>query len=124
MGIFTVGFEGIGVNAVSFLSALTRGTDEGKVAKISDNGTVALCDAADQFHGVVNAIESDGICNVQTKGFVTLPYTGSAPSVGVATLEANSAGGVQVVATPVLGDTFYKIVNVDTTAGTVTIQLG
>jgi hypothetical protein len=125
MGVFGVKFDGIGANAISFLSALTRGTDEGKVVKITDNGTVALCSAADQFDGVVKVIDkADKVASVQTKGMVTVAYTGTAPSVGRATLEANATGGVQIVGTPVLGDRFYQIVSVDTTAGTVTFDLG
>ena len=125
MGVFVPGYNGIGANGISFLSALTRGTDEEKVVKISANGTVALCSAADQFYGVVKVIDkSDKVATVQTKGIVTVPYTGTAPTIGRYTLEANATGGVQIVATPALGDKFYDIINVDTTAVTVTIDLG
>ena len=93
MGVFSPGYNGIGANGISFLSALTRGTDEGKVVKISDNGTVALCSQTDQFCGVVKTIDkADKVAVVQTKGIVTVSYSGTAPSVGRATLEADDAG--------------------------------
>jgi lipocalin len=113
---FGISFNIIGYLAASFASALTKGTDEGKVVKISANDTVALCDQTDQFHGVVKVIDAaDKVATVQVKGFVTVSYSGTAPSVGYATLEADDAGGVQIVGTPALGDRFYLIVNVDTT---------
>lgn len=124
MAIFESGYDGIGANGITFDSALVKGTNEGQVVKISANGTVAVCSAADQFHGVAKVIEADGHCTVQTKGMVTMLYTGTAPTIGCFTLEANGSGGVQIVATPALGDTFYKIVNVDTTNTLVTFDLG
>ena len=124
MAVFESAYDGIGANGMTFDSALVRGTNEDQVVKISANGTVAVCSAADQFHGVVKAIESDGHCTVQTKGMVTVLYTGTAPTIGYFTLEANGSGGVQIVATPAVGDLFYRIVNVDTTNTLVTIELG
>lgn len=121
---FSISYKAIGDISVSFLSALTKGTDEGKVVKISDDKTVSLCSQTDQFHGVVKVIDAaDSLATVQVSGFVTVPYTGDAPSAGLATLEADDAGGVQIVASPALGDRFYLIVDVDTTNGLVTFLL-
>jgi len=125
MSVHTVSFRNIDANGISFLSALTRGTDEGKVVKVSANGTVGLCSATDNFIGVVKTIDpSDKLAVVQSEGFVTLDYTGSAPSLGFVALEADGTGGVQIVATPALGDTYYWVVDVDTTNTKVTFCLG
>jgi len=124
MSTFDVSFEGIKEDP-TFLSALTRGTDEGKVVKVSANKTVALCSANENFIGVVKTIDkADKAAVVQVNGFVTLDYTGTAPSLGFTALEANSSGGVQVVASPALGDTYYWVVDVDTTNTKVTFLLG
>lgn len=124
MGVFDVSFNGI-MESPTFLSALTRGTDEGKVVKESANKTVALCSAGDNFIGVVKTIDkADKAAVVQIRGFVTLSYTGTDPSLGYQALEADGNGGVQVVATPAVGDRFYHIVDVDTTNNYVTFDLG
>lgn len=124
MSTFNVSFEGVKEDP-TFLSALTRGTDEDKVVKVSANKTVALCSASDNFIGVVKTIDkADKAAVVQINGFVTLDYTGTAPGLGFVALEANASGGVQVVATPALGDTYYWVVDVDTTNTKVTFWLG
>ena len=120
MGIFDVSFKGIGANGVTFKSALTRGSDEGKVVKVSANDTVALCDDGDLFAGVVKTIaESDGAAVVQTKGFVTVSYSGTAPTLGWCVLDADGAGGVTKT-----GSRSYEVVNVDSSNNLVTFDLG
>ncbi|MDD5106051.1 MAG: hypothetical protein PHC49_10590 [Desulfuromonadaceae bacterium] len=97
--MWTVGFRGIGVRIVTFLVAagIVAG-DKGKVCKPSDNGTVDLCEAEDNFNGVLDCIDLDGRMNaasVQDRGYVEdLPYTG-APNLGWQELVANGAGGVK-----------------------------
>ena len=124
MGVFVPGFKDIGANGVSFASALTRGTDEGKVVKPTAAGTVGLCTAGDNFIGVVRTIDgADKLAVVQTKGFVTVAYSGTAPALGYQALEADGNGGVQAVSSPAAGDTYCWVVAVDTGAGTLTLQL-
>lgn len=94
-----VGFAGIGVEVATFLIAVgILATDKGKVCKISDNGTVDLCAAEENFYGVIETVDLDGRMNaatVQRKGFKEdLPYTG-APNLGWQELVANGAGGVK-----------------------------
>ena len=59
------------------------------------------------------------LVTVQYRGFVTLPYSGTAPSVGYGILAADGAGGVKGAQS---GES-YLIVNVDTTAKTVCVLL-
>jgi len=98
----------------------TVGTDENKPVKFSANKTVSLCSANDLPDGIVISI-GEGICTVQMTGFVTVAYTGSAPTYGRQKLEADGAGAVRV------DDTYgreYLVTDVDTSAATVTFLIG
>jgi hypothetical protein len=120
---FTVGFDGVD-NRPTFLSALTRGTDEGKVVKVSANKTVALCSAENRFIGVVETIApgtKDAV--VAVGGFKTVAYSGTAPSAGYVELVANGSGGVKTPTTAGTG-IYYWIVDVDTTNTKLTLLLG
>lgn len=124
---FTVGFTGIGDLSLSFLSALVRGTDEGKPVKASANGTVALCSDGDQFLGIVSAIDAaDKLATVKVRGFVTVPYSGTMPTVGQGTLVADTSGGVKG-ASDAVGKKLYYVVSVapdsPNTTGTIVILL-
>lgn len=124
MSFNTVSFDGI-MNDPSFLTdGLTFGTDEGKVVKISAAKTVSLCSAEDVFRGVVETIDRDNeVCGVKEAGYVTLGYSGSNPEVGESKeLVADGNGGVKVPASSDTGKK-YTIVDVDTTAKTVTFKL-
>lgn len=110
-----VSFEGIGDRLVTFLNS---DAERGEVVKVSAAGTVASCSAGDAFDGV--AVIADGdYAGVRLSGFVTVGYTGTAPTVGRAILVANGSGGVKGAES---GDT-YLVVDRDTTAATVTIRL-
>lgn len=117
-----VKFDGIGALYVTYEASLTAGTDEDKLVKISDNKTVALATDGDQFDGVVRHIESS-IVTVQTKGFVTLSYdaTGTAPTIGWCPLLTGAGAKVEKGVAGI--DPFYRVVNVNTTAETVTFEL-
>lgn len=119
-----VGFDGIGVEMVSLLLAAGLvAADEGKVCKVSANGEIDLCDAEDNFYGVIDDVNlGSNVASVQRKGFVTLPYSG-APGLGLIELVANGAGGVKVPTTAGTGRKYF-VVSKDTTATTITIDLG
>lgn len=86
-------FDGIGAVVATF--AADEGVKGGQVVKMTGNGQVGPCSDNDKFCGV--ALEPRaGIAGVQVKGFMTV--TGSGLSVGVATLAADSAGGVKSAA--------------------------
>jgi hypothetical protein len=75
---------------------MVRGTDEGKVVKISSNYTAALCSDGDIFHGVVESIDHNALIGViALAGFKKLSYSGDAPALGLQELVANGAGGVR-----------------------------
>lgn len=83
---------------MTYLSSLTRGTDEDKAVKVSSNDTVALVAAGENFDGVARTIQSDGLAGVQEEGYAELEYTGSDPSVGQVFLIGGSSNGKVAVA--------------------------
>lgn len=125
MGSMDVSFSGIKDHpSYKLASGIARGTDEGKVVKVSAAKTVSLCSAEDKFCGVLETIElGNAIGCVSEYGYKTLSYSGTAPSVGEEVeLVANATGGVKVPATTGTGKK-YRVVNVDTTNTLVTLKL-
>lgn len=122
-----VGFDGIGVSGyVTFtqgLTGFTKGTHEDYFCKVSANGAVSRCADNDHFTGVVKIIDPAGdVVSVQIDGYVTAPYTGTAPTVGYQGLVSDGTG-VKIKA-DTAGFQNYQIVSVDTSAVTVTFLLG
>lgn len=102
-------------------TTLTKNQDENLPVKVTTTAkTVDLCEADDLFDGVVLVV-GEGVCTVQVKGFVTLTYTGTAPTIGRVKLEAGADGAVQVDAE---NGREYLVTDVDSTAKTVTFLLG
>ena len=110
----SISYEGIGAWMLGPRIGKFVKNKEGKVVKVSANGTVSKCAANDGFCGVVAAMGRDGkACSVQLGGLVRVPYSGeTAPAVGWNLLAADGNGGVS-----------YLAVEVDTTGKTMTIML-
>jgi len=118
----THSFEGIEEVLVTMKKngTITQGTHENLAAKIAANKEVAVGTANTPLAGKIMAINGDDI-SVQVKGFMTLPYTGTAPTVGQYNkLECAASGEVQVDASN--GHPFL-VFNVDTTNTKVTILM-
>lgn len=101
-------FDAIGEKYVTFLAA--EGTEQGTVCKLSANDTVGGCGENDVFCGVAAEVKN-GCAAVVMGGYVELPYTGTAPSVGYALLAADGKGGVRTAAS---GGRSCLVVRVDT----------
>ncbi len=112
----SVSFEGVGQVCATFLGG---GLTEGQVVKMTGSGAVGACGADDAFFGVALCCKDDA-CTVQVGGFVSVSYSGTAPGVGWQTLAADGKGGVKTAAG---GSVTCPVVDVDTTAKTVTILL-
>ena len=112
----SVSFDGIGQVCATFLT--DQMLEEGKVAKVSASGKAAACSADEAFCGVVLAASQEA-CSVQVGGFVTVPYTGTAPTPGFAGLAADGSGGVKVKS----DGRSYLVAAVDTAAQTAAILL-
>ena len=129
-----VSFEGIGQWCATFLGDVS----EGSVVKVSGAGQAAACEAGDPFCGAVVCAGEDA-CTVQMGGFVTVPYSGTAPAPGYAALTADGLGGVQAAGgaaaaavsedqetaqgTTAPAGRSYWVVDVDESGRTVTILL-
>ena len=112
-----ISFEGIGQWCASFACEELA---EGSAVKMTGNGKVAQCGNGEAFCGVAVAMGRDGkACSVQLGGFVTLPYSGTAPVIGMGILTGDGQGGVKS------GSEGEKrlIVSVDEVAKTVTFKL-
>lgn len=120
MGWNDISVEGIGELNITLAKSgtITAGTHEGLSAQIPSNKAVAVGAADTPLAGKIISINGDDI-TVQVKGTMTLPYTGTAPTVGTfCNLECGAAGVV------VIDDTNghpFLVLDVDITASTVTI---
>lgn len=113
----SIKFNGLMNEVVTFKTATA--ITNGYPVKVSANDTVAAASNGNVFCGVaVN--RSGGLQSVQLKGYVELPYTSTAPTVGYSLLVANGSGGVKVDAT---NGRAYLVVKVDTANGKVGIIL-
>ena len=79
----SISYDGVGTWCATF--AAGTGAEEGKVVKVSANGTVSKCAANDGFCGVVAAMGRDGkACSVQLGGLAadtaTLPSRSIRPA--------------------------------------------
>ncbi len=111
-----ISYQSVAQECATFYAA--SGTSSGIPCKISAADTVSACALGDNFCGVIQNVK-DGIACVAIRGFVTLPYSGTAPTVGYAALSATADGKVQVDESA----HEYLIVHIDTTAKTVTFLL-
>lgn len=116
MANHSISMQGIGAQCLSAKKGAS-GT-AGYPCKLSANDTVINAAAGDDFCGVISGVRGT-LVTVQYAGFVTLPYTGTAPSVGYATLVANGSGGVKTAQS----GKAYLVTNVNTAAATVTVLL-
>lgn len=116
MANHSISMQGIGAQCMSAKKGAS-GT-AGYPCKISANDTVINAASGDAFCGVITGLRGT-LATVQYAGFVTLPYSSTAPSVGYAILVADGSGGVKTAQS----GKSYLVTNVNTTAGTVTVLL-
>lgn len=70
-----VSFSGIGENIVTFEAA--SGLKAGNLVKVSANGTAAACAASGDVPLGVAVQVRDGLCGVQTQGYMRVPCASS-----------------------------------------------
>ncbi len=116
MANHSISMQGIGEQCLSAKKGAS-GT-AGYPCKFSANDTVVNAASADGFCGVISGVHGT-LVTVQYAGFVTLPYTGTAPTVGYSILVANGGGGVKTASS----GKSYLVTKVNSTAGTVTVLL-
>ena len=108
----TTNFNGFNEKVLTFEceSKISAGTP----VKMTANGKVAAAVAGDRFIGTC-VYTRCGFAAVQVEGYVTLPYTSTAPTINYAKLVADGNGGVK---TDTNGSEVV-VLSVDTTAKTV-----
>lgn len=111
-----ISYQDIAQVCASFQAQM--GLSEGKLCKVTANGTVGACAKGDVFHGVTNKVHND-MAAVVLRGFVTVKYAGTVPTLGECTMTAASAYEVQLAD----GGRSCLVVNVDTANREVTILL-
>lgn len=85
-------FHGLGQEFITYQTT-AEPADAGKVCKPAGEGMAAVCEAGDEFFGVISHVR-DGAASVQTKGYVDVAFTGTAPTIGWCGLVADGVGGV------------------------------
>lgn len=113
----SVSFKGINEQVVTFKTEEELAV--GTLVTVSDNGTVCPCAANGKIVGVVVS-SRESIAAVQISGFVTLPYSGSAPALGVTAIAAASDTKIKADAT---NGKLVTVVETDTAALTAGILL-
>lgn len=86
--------------------------------KVTANNTVAACAEGNTIEGVVVA-ERNHLVTVAVRGFVTLPYIGTAPTLGYCPIVAAGNGKVKKLD----GAREYQVFSIDTAKKTVTFCL-
>ncbi len=110
-----ISYESIGQVCVTCYNS---GVQVNQPCKMSTNCSIVACQDTNEIEGVVIASRGS-LATVAIKGFVTLPYTGTAPTVGYCSIGATGTGKVKVVD----GARKYVVFNVDTNKKTVTFCL-
>ncbi len=112
----SVGFYGTQETVLSF----EEGTQVTTGYPVGMSGNNQVADAADGVVPVGVALHvRRGIAAVQVRGYMELPYSGTAPALGWVNLAANGQGGVKTLA----AGKSCLVVNVDTAAKTVGFYL-
>lgn len=106
-----VSFQSIAQKRVTFLAS--GDLKENTVCMVNTNNSVGVCVEGDVFCGVVSSVKN-GLVSVTMHGFVTMPYSGDAPTIDYCTLCSDKNGNVMRG-----GFREYLVVNVDTTQKTV-----
>lgn len=102
-----VNFNGFGENVATFIADKTI-TEAGVPVKMKDNGTVAKCDASENFCGVCVSVAV-----VQLSGYVKVK-SDKKIAVGYKKLSATAVGGVSVTTT---GREYLVLDSTDTSVG-------
>lgn len=110
-----ISFNSIGQVCVTCFNS---GVQIDQPCRISSNSAVATCVDGNAIEGVVVA-RLNNLATVAVRGFVTLPYSGAAPTVGFCPLAAAGSGKVKKAD----GARQYLVTSVDTAGKTVTFCL-
>ena len=111
----SISYNGIGQMAVTFPQ---DGCAEGAVCKLNAEGIAVACAAGERPCGKVMYVDGE-YAAVMLEGFVSMPYSGIAPTCGWCKLSANGNGGLKVDST----GTTYLVADVDEMANICVMKL-
>lgn len=112
----SISFKGFNEQVITFRTETELAA--GTLVKMSDSATVEACAAGELFIGAV--VTSHGnIAAVQTGGYVSVPYSGTAPELGITAVSAADGKAVKADAN---GRT-VTVIELDTTNETAGILL-
>lgn len=107
-------FNGLNQIVASFNGSVSVGD----IITLNNNGIVKKAVADKDIHGV--CVSNNGtVVGVQLKGSVTLPYTGTAPTVGYCVLQTAGNNAVKAAS----NGQAYLVLSVNTDSQTTTILL-
>lgn len=110
-----ISYESIGQVCITCTNS---GVAENAPCKINFNNSISSCLDGNAIHGVVVAARGN-LATVAVSGFVTMPYSGTAPTLGFCPIAGAGSGKVKKLD----GAREYLVVNVDTAKKTVTFYL-
>lgn len=90
----SISFGGIGEYAATFYNNSAAPAIAGGPVKISGEGEVSACSGGEGFAGVCISAGTE-FAAVQLRGFIKLPYSGTAPDLGFSKLSADASGGIK-----------------------------
>ncbi len=103
-----VSFKGFDEGFLTFRNIEVR---KGDPVAIKLDGVAERANNNTEFVGFCTDVPADGYVTVQVKGYIEVPYTGTKPEPGYATLTSNGAGGVKLETG---GRMIFKVLKVDT----------
>ncbi len=111
----SISFKGFNEQVITF--RIQGEVEPGTLVKMCESETVEPCTSGDEFIGIAVHVHG-GIAAVQVGGYVDLPYSGTAPSLGSSSISA--AGSAQIKNS---GDMTVKVISIDETNSTAGILL-
>ena len=112
-----ISYEGIGQTVATF--NCSGEIEAGIPVKISGNASVDVCADGGAFNGVTAAAADGGIVPVIMRGFIKLPYSGTAPTAGNGVIAADGDGGVKTAS----AGRSLTVIDVDTANSTVVLYI-
>lgn len=104
----SISYNGFNSKVMTF--AAGENCKVGNPVTISEDGDVVIPNINNRFIGVCTSLRN-GIAGVQVEGYIEMPFTGTAPKMGVNRLTIGSHG--EIVAGDNDNSEFYKILKVD-----------
>ncbi len=111
----SISFKGFNEQVITF--KVQGEVEPGTLVKMCESETVESCASGDEFIGIAVNVHG-GIAAVQVGGYIDLPYSGTAPSLGSTSISAANAAQIKNG-----GDMTVKVISLDEANSTAGILL-